>query len=162
ARRRPVHRRLTESEEPTASPRRSPETKFDDGTLRWCTASERARAAARRHSEQRRDQVLDLQRQTRFHPLYDLAAVACLRVAAIAEKRDALAGLDQRDKLAEFGLRLMFLNVRVVDAHQRVPVAHARGLTSLGRRAELLQMHVTDAGLVEAGRKLALGEPGTA
>src|SRR5215471_9147232 len=31
ARRRPLHHRLAESEEPTASPRRSPETDFDFG-----------------------------------------------------------------------------------------------------------------------------------
>ena len=47
-----------------------------------------------------------------------------------------------------------------VDAPERVELAGARGLAAVIRRAELLQMQIGNAVLVEDGGKLALGEPG--
>src|SRR6185312_5429634 len=113
-------------------------------------------------SEQRRDQVLDLQRQPFFEVADDAPAVAGLRVAAVAQQRDALAGLHERGEIGKFGLWLGLPDVRLVDFHQCVAVAGARRLPALGRGAELLKVQIGDAGFVERGGQLTLGEAGPA
>ena len=47
-----------------------------------------------------------------------------------------------------------------VDAPERVELSGARRLAALGRGAELLQVQVGDAFLVEGRGELALGKPG--
>src|SRR5512139_2006641 len=99
--------------------------------------------------KQRRDQVLNLHAPALLHIGDDARAVAGLGIAAVAEQRDALARLDQRCQLGELGLRLGTLDVLVEDLPERVGIAGARGGAALCRRAELLQMQIADAGLVE-------------
>ena len=67
-----------------------------------------------------------------------------------------------RDQLGKLALRLRGLDVPVVDLPRRVVVALVRRLAAFGRRAELLQMDVGDAGLVERSGELPLGKSGAA
>ncbi len=92
----------------------------------------------------------------------DAAAVAGLRIAAIAEQRDPLARFDQRDQFAELFLRFRFLDVLVVDAPQRIGVAAACRRPAFRRCPEFLQMQVADSGIVQRCGELALGKARTA
>ncbi len=89
---------------------------------------------------------------------HDAAAVAGLRIAAVAQQRDALARLDQRQQFIERVLRLARLDVLVVDAPERGEVAGTRGGAACRRRSQFLQMDVGNAGVIERRRELALGE----
>lgn len=92
----------------------------------------------------------------------DAAAVAHARLTLVTEEGDALARLDQSDQFVELSKRSLRLHVLVVDAPECVEVASARCRAARLRRAELLQVNISDSVLVERSGKLAFRKTGPA
>jgi hypothetical protein len=82
--------------------------------------------------------------------------MATKKVPLVAQEADRLPRACDRSKLVEFRLRAGRLQMRLVDAKEVVEPAIARGLSAFARRAELAQMQIGDALLVERpGRREA-------
>src|SRR5881392_378432 len=91
-----------------------------------------------------------------FDDLRNPLPVAMPVVALVAEKTDRTGLPDQRRQLVQFFSGLRCLQVLGVDLVQRVELAAARGLAALLWRAQLAQMQIRNASLVEPGGELIL------
>src|SRR5262245_39232253 len=86
------------------------------------------------------------------------------RVALVAKQaqrpaRSRDGGFCQCGQLMEFVLRLRCLQVMLENPQHLVGMTAARRKSPFFRGAKLLQMHVTDAVLIESGGELTFGEP---
>jgi hypothetical protein len=91
-----------------------------------------------------------------------MLTVAVIGIAFITQEAETAAGAEQLREFIEFFALLRGREMSLVDAEKRIRLSGARGEPSFLRRAELLQVQVAYAGLVEGGGKLALGETGAA
>src|SRR5262245_16069139 len=118
--------------------------------------------AFRKASEQRRRDIVDCGAGSLLDDLGDPLAMAMADIALEAEEAGPCAALDQSDKFRHFLLRFGCPELLLVDLPQRLEVAGPCCRAAFRRRAELLQMQIADTVLVEARRKLPLGEAGLA
>src|SRR6266436_6410900 len=94
------------------------------------------------------------------HPLpVAMGGVAFVAQQAQRPARSRRQAFRKRSQLIEFVLRLRRLQMALENAQHLVSTTAARGEPSLFRRAELLQMQIAYAALIEAGGKLAFREP---
>ena len=106
------------------------------------------------------EQMLDLQPKSGVELIGETLPVAIGRVAFVAQQtqrptRSRQRGLGERGQLIKFVLRLRRLQVALENAQHLVSMTAARCQAPLFRGAELLQMHVADAALIEPSRELA-------
>src|SRR5262245_31152168 len=109
-------------------------------------------------SKKLRDQIDHLRAGALVHDLGDAAPVAAILVALEAEQADGLTRFHDRDELVHRLDCVRRFQVPGVDLPQRVELARSRRLAAVLRRAELLQVQIGDALLVERGGEQFLGE----
>ncbi len=106
--------------------------------------------------------MLDLLPRALVHELGDAHAMTFVRVALVAQEAQAALRKKQPLQLIELLACAGRLDVLPVDSPELLEIARACGLGAFGGRAELLEMQVLDALLIEAGRQHLLGESGAA
>jgi hypothetical protein len=90
-----------------------------------------------------------------------MGGVAFVAQEAQRPARPCDQGLRKRGQLIEFVLRFRRFQMAFEDAQHLVSMATTRREPPLFRSAELLQMHIADAVLIESGGKLAFRKPRT-
>ena len=108
--------------------------------------------------------MLDPESETGVELIGEALPVAMGGIAFVAQEaqwptRSRDRGFRKRSQLFEFVLRLRRFQMAFENAEHLVSMTAARGEPPLFRSAELLQMHIADAALIESGGKLAFRKP---